>query len=330
MEFPMMMSFLKTVVLSLVVSQVFADAKMLEQAQVKSFIQEMVVHHHFTTAEVQKILANAEYKPIIIEKMNSPYEAKPWDVYQQLFLTPGRIQAGQDFWKAHAKTLSLAEKKYGVPANIIVAILGVETIYGQRQGDFRVLDALSTLAFYFPKRAAYFRYELSNYLLMCRENHLNPNAQLGSYAGAMGQGQFMPSSYRRFAVKFQGEGAPDLMHNSDDAIFSVGNYLNKHGWHYNQKIAQIARKKENFCDDLAFNAKKATYAYRELQKCGFSPVDAAWSHPDHAGVLQMQTSKGHEYWIAYPNFYVILTYNSSPLYGLAVYLLGQSIQANVG
>ena len=325
-----MMSFFKTVVLSLVVSQVFADAKMLEQAEVKSFIQDMVQRHHFKASELEKTLAEAQYKPVIIEKMNSPYEAKPWDVYRQLFLTPGRIKAGQDFWKAHANTLKLAEKQYGVAANIIVAILGVETIYGQRQGEFRVLDALATLAFYFPKRAAYFKYELSNYLLMCRENNLNPHAQLGSYAGAMGQGQFMPSSYRRFAVKFQGQGAPDLFHNADDAIFSVGNYLNKHGWFPQQKIAQIAKTPARYCENFVFNAKKATYTYREVQQCGFSPVAATWSHPDHAGVLQLQTSQAHEYWIAYPNFYVILTYNSSPLYGLAVYLLGQSIQANVG
>jgi membrane-bound lytic murein transglycosylase B len=165
---------------------------------------------------------------------------------------------------------------------------------------------------------------------MCRENHINPSAQLGSYAGAMGQGQFMPSSYRRFAVKFQGNGAPDLTHNADDAIFSVANYLNRHGWYQHQKIAQIAKTKLSFCENLDFNAKKAGYAYREIQKCGFSPVDTAWSHPDKVGVLQLQTSKGNEYWLAYPNFYVILTYNSSPLYGLAVYLLGQSIQSNVG
>jgi membrane-bound lytic murein transglycosylase B len=209
MEYGMFLSLLKTIIVYLAVGQVFADAKMLEQADVKSFISEMVTRHHFKAEELRKILTDAQFKPVIIEKMTTPYEAKPWDVYQQLFLTPGRIKAGQDFWKAHAKTLSLAEKTYGVPANIIVAILGVETIYGQRQGDFRVLDALSTLAFYFPKRAPYFKYELVNYLLMCRENHLNPSAQLGSYAGAMGQGQFMPSSYRRFAVKFQGEGAPD-------------------------------------------------------------------------------------------------------------------------
>ena len=326
----MFLSLSKAMVIYLAVGQVFADAKLLEQADVKSFISEMVVRHHFKAEEVRKILTDAQFKPVIIEKMTTPYEAKPWDIYQQLFLTPGRIKAGQDFWKAHAKTLSLAEKTYGVPANIIVAILGVETIYGQRQGDFRVLDALSTLAFYFPKRAPYFKYELLNYLLMCRENNLSPSAQLGSYAGAMGQGQFMPSSYRRFAVKFQGEGAPDLTHNTEDAIFSVANYLHQHGWHHQQKITQLAKNKLKFCENLDFNAKKAGYAYREIQKCGFSPVQTTWSHPDQVGILQMHTSKGNEYWIAYPNFYVILTYNSSPLYGLAVYLLGQSIQSNVG
>ncbi len=325
----MFASMFKMLALGLCVGQVFADAQMLEKPEVKSFIQEMVTRYHFNAEDVRASLKEAQFKPVIIEKMTTPYEGKPWDVYQQLFLTPSRAKGGAEFWQAHAKTLAQAEKKYGVPANIIVGILGVETIYGQRQGDFRVLDALSTLAFYFPKRAAYFRYELMNYLLMCRENHFNPNAQVGSYAGAMGQGQFMPSSYRRFAVKYQGQGAPDLIHNPDDAIFSVANYLQKHGWQQQQKIAQLAKTNQRYCENMEFNAKKAGYAYRDIQKCGFSPMETTWTHPQQAGVLQMQTTTGNEYWIAYPNFYVILTYNSSPLYGLAVYLLGQSIQSYV-
>ncbi len=306
-----------------------ADEQLLKKQQVQSFINELVKKEHLSRSEVELALRAAKFRPDILEKMDRPYEAKPWDVYSQLFLTNSRAQAGAQFWKQHRNTLRYAEKHYGVPAEIIVSILGVETLYGQRQGDFRVLDALSTLAFYYPKRAPYFQYELKEYLKMCHEYHLNPTAQLGSYAGAMGQGQFMPGSYRRWAVKYQGSGAPDIIHNSDDAIVSVANYLQQHGWKPNQVIAQKAELKRTLCQNIVPNLKKATYQYRDLTRCGISPVSTLWMHPNTAGLLEMNLTKGSEYWIGYPNFYVILTYNASPLYGLAVYLLSESIANKV-
>lgn len=306
-----------------------ADDKMLEKPQVQHFIQQMVKKDHFTQWQVTQIIKKAQFQPIIIEKMTTPYEGKPWDIYRNLFLTNLRVDAGVKFWQEHGAVLRAAEKKYGVPAGIIVGILGVETTYGRQQGTFRVLDALTTLAFYFPKRAPYFLYELREYLLMCRENHLNPTAQLGSYAGAMGQGQFMPSSYRRWAIKYQGHGASDMIHNSNDAIFSVANYLYQHGWVRREKIAEPAILSAAKCSNLEPNLKKATYSYQQLVHCGVKPQTFSWSHPDKVGLLELMLTKGNEYWIGYPNFYVILTYNSSPLYGLAVYLLGNEITSKV-
>jgi membrane-bound lytic murein transglycosylase B len=310
-------------------SNSYADAQLLKEPQVQVFVNQMVKKEHLSRKEVESAILAAHIRPDIVEKMDRPYEAKPWDVYAQLFLTASRIQAGAEFWKKHQNTLMQAEKHYGVPAQIIVSILGVETLYGQRQGDIRVLDALSTLAFHYPKRQAYFQYELKEYLLMCHEHHLNPTAQVGSYAGAMGQGQFMPGSYRRWAVKYQGNGAPDIIHNSDDAIMSIANYLNQHGWQSHQMIAQQAHASNQICQQLSMNLKKATYRYQDVVRCGVKPLQSTWVHPNQAGVLQMDIAKGHEYWIGYPNFYVILTYNSSPLYGLAVYLLSESIAKQV-
>ena len=311
------------------VSSAYADAQLLKEPQVQAFINQMVHQEHLSRNEIEYALKAAQNRPDILEKMDRPYEAKPWDIYAPLFLTDHRIQAGAEFWKKHRMTLMQAQKQYGVPAQIIVSILGVETLYGQRQGDIRVLDALSTLAFHYPKRAAYFQYELKEYLLMCHEYHLNPTVQVGSYAGAMGQGQFMPGSYRRWAIKYHGQGAPDIIHNADDAIMSVANYLQQHGWQSHQLIAQQAKIKHLLCQHWKMNEKKANYRYQDALHCGIEPIHALWSHPQKVGVLELEIANGHEYWIAFSNFYVILTYNSSPLYGLAVYLLSESIAKQV-
>lgn len=307
----------------------FADAGMLAKPAVKAFMQEMVQTEHFDLKALQNTLGQARLQPIILEKMDKPYEGKPWDLYQQLFLTPARIEAGRQFWQQHRQVLTKAERQFGVPAQIIVGILGVETIYGRQQGSFRVLDALTTLAFYYPKRAPYFTYELKQFLLMCREHRLNPTQLIGSYAGAMGQAQFMPSSYRRWAISYQGTGAPDIIHNSNDAIFSIANYLQRHGWKSHEKITQAVDIDRLKCKDIQMNLKHATYEYQFLTHCGFKPKVSIWTHPKRAGILELMMSQGQEYWMGFPNFYVVLTYNSSPLYGMAVYLLGNAIASKV-
>lgn len=219
-----------------------------------------------------------------------------------------------------------AEKKYGVPAEIIVAILGVETLYGERQGENRVLDALATLAFDYPKRAPYFKHELKEYLLLCREHGVPATQFKGSYAGAIGQPQFMPSSYRNFAVDFYNKGKRDLVTNNDDSIASIANYFRAHGWQTNAGVAQHVRIVGTRYKQLRINPRRANYYYSQLTSNGVKPTNASHNHPSRAGLIELVTTQGNEYWLAYPNFFVITRYNSSPQYALVVYLLSQQLK----
>ena len=217
-----------------------ADVALTHRKDVQVFMDELVRQHHFDRKQLTAILAQAQFQPKIIESMERPYEKKTWDVYKNLFLTPQRVQAGLVFWKNNRKALELAQKQFNVPANIIVAIIGVETLYGKNQGSYRVLDALTTLAFDYPKRSEFFTKELKEYLLLCREHGVPATQYMGSYAGAMGKPQFMPSSYRFYAVNFSGRGKVDLMNEDKDVISSVANYFHQHGWALNQAVAQPA------------------------------------------------------------------------------------------
>lgn len=304
----------------------FADAAFTNRKEVQLFIKTMVKEHHFNAKELTATLSQVKLQPQIIKSMDQPYEKKNWDVYRDLFLTPSRLKGGLDYWAANRKTLDQAQQKYGVPAEMIVAILGVETLYGERQGENKVLDALATLAFDYPKRATYFKHELKEYLLLCREHHVPATKYKGSYAGAIGQPQFMPSSYRNFAVDFHNKGQRDLVTNNDDSIASVANYFKAHGWQTNAGVAQYAKLVNNRYRTLLINPKKANYYYNQLTANGVRPVTAAHNHPARAGLIELVTAEGNEYWIAYPNFFVITRYNSSPQYALVVYLLSQQLK----
>lgn len=307
-------------------SAAYADNALLHRKDVRQFINQMVSQDKFSRYELDSAMRAAQFQPQIIESMDKPYEKKTWDVYKSLFLTPQRVQAGIAFWQANADTLARAQKEYGVPAEMIVAILGVETQYGKRQGEYRVLDALTTLAFGYPKRADYFTRELREYFLLCREHHVPPTQYIGSYAGAIGQPQFMPSSYRTFAVDYAGHGHRDLVSNNQDVIGSVANYFRQHGWINNETVAQPAELAGAKAGQLAVNSKHADYTYGELISSGVIPLAGASRHPNQAGLIELITNKGNEYWLAYPNFYVITRYNSSPQYALAVYLLAQQLR----
>ncbi len=302
-----------------------AENALLHRKDVQHFINNMVVHDKFSRSELYASLKAAQFQPQIIESMDKPYEKKTWDVYKALFLTPQRVKAGVEFWQANAETLARAQKEYGVPAEMIVAILGVETQYGKRQGEYRVLDALTTLAFHYPKRSEYFTRELREYFLLCREHHVSPTQYIGSYAGAIGQPQFMPSSYRLFAVDFAGRGHSDLVNDNKDVIGSVANYFNKHGWVPNQHVAQPAHLEAPQSEHLVMNGKHADYSYSKLVASGVKPLSNTPHHPDQAGLIELTTKEGAEYWLAYPNFYVITRYNTSPQYALAVYLLSRQL-----
>lgn len=304
----------------------WAEQALLQRKDVQQFINDMVNKHHFKRQEVVNVLKEAHYQPKIIESMQRPYEKKNWDVYKELFLTPVRLQKGIEFWQSHRESLKKAEEKYGVPAHIIVAIIGVETLYGQRQGNYKVLDALTTLAFHYPKRAKFFKKELKEYLLLCRELNTSPTTFYGSYAGAMGKPQFMPSSYRYYAVDFSGNGKRDLMDNDDDVIGSVANYFHKHGWKKNEDVAEPLDVKSNNLKPFKTNTRVANYDYQRLVKAGVTPATSSLNRPKKAGLIELNTKYGQEYWMAYPNFYVITRYNTSPQYALVVYLLSEQLQ----
>jgi membrane-bound lytic murein transglycosylase B len=314
--------------LLLIMSGVHADWALVQRQDVQLFVNDLVKRHHFDRKEIIHALAQAKFQPKIIESMERPYEKKPWDVYRDIFLTQQRVQAGLSFWHANKVALAQAERQFGVPAEVIVAIIGVETLYGNNQGNYRVLDALTTLAFDYPKRSEFFTKELREYLLLCREHGVSPTQYMGSYAGAMGKPQFMPSSYRFYAVNFRGHGKVDLMKEDSDAISSVANYFHQHRWKWGQLVAQPAVVRGVRYRHLVMNAKFPNYSFRHLVATGVRPLRAVAHHPDKAGVIELMTQHGEDYWLAYPNFYVITRYNTSPQYALVVYLLSQQLKSH--
>lgn len=303
-----------------------ADPALASRKEVQQFIHTMVNQYHFDRWQLNAVMKEAQFQPQIIASMDKPYEKKTWDVYQALFLTPDRVQAGLSFWQANQQALARAEREYGVPAPMIVAIIGVETLYGKHQGNYRVLDALTTLAFDYPKRSPFFTKELAEYLLLCREQGVPVTQYLGSYAGAIGKPQFMPSSYRFYAVDFTGKGARDLVNDDSDAIGSVANFFHRHGWIKNGSIAEPALIRGTRYKTLAVNSRKPDYRLPQLMSFGVKPASRQNRSATRAGLIELTTPKGAEYWVAYPNFYVITHYNTSPQYALVVYLFAEQLK----
>ncbi len=291
---------------------------------VEAFIDEMVSRHGFQREELKQLFAGAQSQASILTAIARPAEkVKPWKDYRRIFLDEARISAGAEFWKANQATLERAERTYGVPARIIVAILGVETRYGTRKGTYRVFEALSTLAFDYPPRAPFFRKELENFLLLTREEGMDPSAALGSYAGAMGYGQFMPSSFRNFAVDFDGDGHRDIWNNVDDAIGSVANYFHAHKWVNGAPVVMQASLKAAV-DPTVFNRKQLDFSVAQLRGMGLQPFEAL-DPASKAMPLMLEGDEGMEYWVGLQNFYVITRYNKSHLYAMAVNQLGEQV-----
>jgi len=296
------------------------------RADVQVFIGEMVNKHGFNQAELYTLFSRTRSRDDIIELITRPAEGKPWHAYRKIFLTNARIGGGVAFWNAHRATLARAEQIYGVPAEIIVAIIGVETSYGGNTGSHRVMDALATLAFDYPRRADFFRKELENYLVLTREEGIDPLSLKGSYAGAMGLAQFMPSSYRAYAVDFDADQQRNLWTNPTDAIGSVANYLSEHRWQRGQPIAIPARVSGTQYPAL-INRKLETPSLpvSALRRQGVAPI-APVNDSLTALLLEYDASNGPEYWLGFQNFYVITRYNHSKLYAMAVYQLSQEIR----
>jgi len=297
-----------------------------DDPQAGHFIDEMVQRHGFDRQWLAGLFAQAQRRDDILEAISRPAEkTKPWHEYREIFVNPGRVEGGVGFWQNNAAILARAEREFGVDPGVIVAIIGVETRYGSHTGRYRVLDALSTLAFAYPPRSSFFRSELEQFLLLAREEHVAPDQALGSYAGAMGYGQFIPSSYRNYAVDFDGDGRRDLWNSMDDIIGSVANYFHRHGWAAGQPVARPAELRGEAPQALLDEGLKPQrtagfFAERGITARPPLPADMP------AALLALEASGGPEYWLTLNNFYVITRYNRSPMYAMAVYQLSEAIR----
>jgi membrane-bound lytic murein transglycosylase B len=303
-----------------------------DRDDVRAFVEEMRVDHGFEARDVERWLAAAQFQPKVVELMTRPVVDPPkWFEYAPPFLAQGRIDAGLAFWSANAQALQRAESGSGVPAEIIVAIIGIETYYGRYTGSHRVIDALATLAFDYPRRAPFFRGELKEFLLLAREQGFSPLSAKGSFAGAMGLPQFMPGSYRRYAVDFDNTGRADLFASADDAIGSVANYLARHDWQRGQPALLPARIATDQQDTIARRLDGGLSERRLAELWAADGVTAAaWPGAiggEPIGLLLLEESRSDaSYWIACHNFYVITRYNRSRLYATAVWQLAQALK----
>ncbi len=296
------------------------------QAPVQAFIRAMVQKHHFSARYLNTLFEHARLRPDILRTIARPAESKPWYVYRPIFVNAARVQGGVNFWKHNAATLARASKTYGVAPEILVAIIGVETRYGTHEGHYRVINALSTLAFAYPPRSAFFKRELEQFLLMTREEHLDPLSLMGSYAGAMGQPQFIASSFRHYAVDFDGDGVRDLWNNPADAIGSVGNYFQRHGWVSGAPVVSRAQVSGTGYRAL-LGGLKPQWTVADFKAHGVH-IEGVVPTPGAQGALIALAANDRQiYWVGWQNFYVITRYNNSPLYAMAVYQLSQAIRA---
>jgi membrane-bound lytic murein transglycosylase B len=314
-----------TVALALTASGTVA-ADYSENARATAFVQKVVAKHGWDKAEITALLAQAQKQESVIKAIERPAESKSWAQYQDIFLIPKRIEGGVEFWNKHAKTLARAEQQFGVPAQIIVAILGVETLYGERMGTYRVIDTLVTQAFEFPAdswRARFGAEQLESLILLAKEQKFNPLELEGSYAGAMGYGQFIPTSYRAYAVDFDGDGIDDIWHNPVDAIGSIANYLKENGWRGGEDITVPAAVAAKADPAVVNRALKADSTITELEQKGYTATIKVQQQP--AGVVELEGKNGQEFWLGLANYFVITTYNRSRLYAMAVYQLSEKI-----
>jgi membrane-bound lytic murein transglycosylase B len=296
----------------------------------KSFAAEMERKHQMPAGEIEQLLDGTEFRDDIIAAITRPAEAKPWYEYRPIFLKPDRIAGGVKFWQENEALLDRVSREYGVPPEIIIAIIGVETRYGKFTGKYRVLDSLATLAFGYPPRADFFRSELEQFLLLAREESVDPRSATGSYAGAMGKPQFISSSYRRYAVDNDGDGKRDLWQSDADVIASVANYFKIHGWRAGEPItlqAEVADHPDlqHFVDA----GMKPSIPLQELTAGGLLPkAGASAPEPDTlSSLIKLDAGDHDEYWIGFNNFYVITRYNHSNLYAMAAYQLSREIVA---
>lgn len=295
----------------------------------QQFIDKMVNKHGFDRQQLQEILSQAKRLDSVLRLMDNQApttSVKPpsgpngaWLRYRKKFITPDNVQNGVVFWNQYEDALNRAWQVYGVPPEIIVGIIGVETRWGRVMGKTRILDALATLSFNYPRRAEYFSGELETFLLMARDEQDDPLNLKGSFAGAMGYGQFMPSSYKQYAVDFSGDGHINLW-DPVDAIGSVANYFKAHGWVKGDQVAVMANGQAPGLP----NGFKTKYSISQLAAAGLTPQQPLGNH-QQASLLRLDVGTGYQYWYGLPNFYTITRYNHSTHYAMAVWQLGQAV-----
>ncbi len=301
----------------------------LSKDNVKAFVDNMVDSHNLKREDVESVLKQAEIKESILEAMRRPAEkSKPWHEYRKIFLNKRRIEQGVEFWQTHNEAIEKVAEERGVPPEIIVAIIGVETNYGRITGSYRVVDALSTLAFDYPPRSPFFTKELENFFLLSSEEPVDLLVAKGSYAGAMGAPQFMPSSYRNYAADGDRDGTRDLFNNWDDVFASIANYFIDHGWQPNAPVVSRATADPRLAKRLELRRILPVYRTGFLQSQGIE-FDRLGDEDDLAMVVNLDGENELETWVGYQNFYVITRYNRSKMYAMAVHQLGLAIREGV-
>ena len=295
--------------------------------EVVAYIDGLVAEHGFDRGWLVNIFASATKSDDVVRKISKPAEkALAWYEYRAIFLTDMRIESGIEFWRRNHGALDKAQRRYGVASEIVVAIIGVESSYGRYLGSHRVIDSLATLAFDYPRRAKFFKSELTEFLLLVREEGKDPFQPMGSYAGAMGFGQFISSSYRNFAVDFDGDGQRDIWTNETDAIGSVANYFARHGWRGQSPTAVRVEIRDPKVLELAGSDLELAHTVGKLRSSG-AVVPATVRDDEKAALFTMELAQGSEYWLALHDFYVITRYNRSELYALAVLQLSEAIRS---
>ena len=321
--------FLSCLILVIVSLPTIADYSKHEKA--KALINELVNEHGFERSFLVSVFESAEQKESILEAIAKPAEKRlEWFEYRRIFITKDRIEKGLAFIKDNASILEKAEKDFGVPKEIIAAVIGVETRYGKHKGSHRVLDALTTLGFDYPPRSKFFSSELKHALLLSREQGFDIREIKGSYAGAMGYGQFIPSSYRHYAIDFDNDGIADILNNVTDAIGSVANYFAEHKWIKGEPIALLLSNENSEQSISQFYAKslKPSFSISDMRKAGII-IPPNLDANSHGKIQNYVLETGTQDWLTLDNFYVITRYNHSHLYAMAVYELAKELGLNL-
>jgi len=302
------------------------EAHQTQDAVIVEFIQKMVEKHQFSQEELTVLMDNAKKKDGILNAFDKPATSKPWSFFKKLYVTEWREKEGVKFWEKHAQTLIRAEDQFGIPQEIITALIGIETNYGTYTGEFRIVDAFYTLGFYGKRRNKYFLKEFEEFLILARENNIAPNSIKGSFAGAIGIAQFMPSSYREYAIDFDGDGKADLENSVADAIGSASNYLKRHGWKRGEPIVfPVSADNDQVLSEMA-GKSKPNRTYGELKQAGVKQ-DLGFNDDLAVGLFKLEGDEGVELWMSLKNFYVITRYNPSNNYALAMVQLSEKIKA---